>query len=166
VPTKNQPEFAIAALQSEQAGRIASMLPPVAAPIEAAVDSQAPPRCSHFAQKSLGSSRRPRPAVAHLRVRLSVTATYTVGLVPIQSDICDIAYSAGHPSMRLCAAHPAHHSTLYMLRDESPITEQTSDPDDRHGAGDLMVTLATRSTAAGPVTMGSRQHSPTDTNGS
>jgi hypothetical protein len=50
MPTEKQPELAIAALQSEQAGRIASMLPPVAAPIEAAVDSQAPPGCSHFTQ--------------------------------------------------------------------------------------------------------------------
>jgi hypothetical protein len=47
MPTENQPELAIAALQSEQAGRSASMSPPVAAAIEAAVDSQAPPRCSH-----------------------------------------------------------------------------------------------------------------------
>jgi len=51
--------------------------------------------------------------------------------------------------MWLCAAHPAQPSTLYMLRDGSPITEQTSGPDDRHGAGELVVTLATRSTAAG-----------------
>jgi hypothetical protein len=48
MPTEKPTRTAIAALQSEQAGRIASMSPPVAAAIEAAVDSQAPPRCSHF----------------------------------------------------------------------------------------------------------------------
>jgi hypothetical protein len=47
VPTKNQPELAITAVESE---RIASMSPLVAAAIEAAVESQEPPRCSHFAQ--------------------------------------------------------------------------------------------------------------------
>jgi hypothetical protein len=165
MPTENQPELAIAALQSEQAGRIASMSPLVAAAIEAAVDSQAPPRCSHFAQNlwvvledldplwltsASGSRRLPRTQFA----------------LCTSNPTCDIAYSACHSFMRLCAAHPAQLSTLYMLRGGSPITEQTSGPDDRYGAGELMVTLATRSTAAGRGTMGSRQHSPTDTRGS
>ena len=83
MPTENQPELAIAALQSEQAGRIASMSPPVAAAIEAAVDSQAPPRCSHFAQNLWVVLEDLAPAVAHHRVRLSATATYTVRLVHI-----------------------------------------------------------------------------------
>jgi len=47
VPTENQAELAITAVESE---RIASMSPLVAAAIEAAVASQEPPRCSHFAQ--------------------------------------------------------------------------------------------------------------------
>jgi hypothetical protein len=72
------------------------MWAPVAAAIEAAVDSQAPPRCSHFAQNLWVVLEDLDPAVAHLRVRLSVTATYTVGLVPI-NPTCDIAYSACHP---------------------------------------------------------------------
>jgi hypothetical protein len=113
------------------------MLPPVAAPIEAAVDGQAPPRCSHFAQNlwvvledldplwltsASGSRRLPRTQFA----------------LCTSNPICDIAYSACHSSVSLCAAHPAQPSTLYMLRGGSPTTEQTSGPDDRHGAGELM----------------------------
>jgi hypothetical protein len=165
MPTENQPELAIAALQSEQAADCLNVAP------RGSGDrgrSRQPSTATlqPFCTESLGGSRRPRPAVAHLRVRLSAAATYTVRLVHIQSDICDIAHSACHSCMRLCAAHPAQPSTLYMLRGGSPITGQTSGPDDRYGAGELMVTLAPRSTAAGPVTLGSRQHSPRDTRGS
>jgi hypothetical protein len=93
VPTKNQPELAITAVESE---RIASMSPLVAA----ARGRSREPRTATlqpFCAESLGSSRRPRPAVAHHRVRLSATAAYTVRLVHIQSYICDIAHSPIRP---------------------------------------------------------------------
>ena len=111
-----------------------------------------------FSKTSTRCGSPPRPALGDCHVHSSPCAH------PIRHMY--IAHSACHSCMRLCAAHPAQPSTLYMLRGGSPITEQTSGADDRYGAGELMVTLATRSTAAGPVTMGSRQHSPTDTRGS
>jgi hypothetical protein len=146
VPTKNQPELAITAVESE---RIASMSPLVAAAIEAAVESQEPPRCSHFAQNlwvvladldplwlttACGSRRLPRTQFA---------------LCTFKSDICDIAHSASHSCMRLCTAHPG--TTLDIVHAERQVADHRANigPDDPYGAGELMVTLATRSPASG-----------------